>query len=148
MKKIVLICALLCLCLQANAKEISVDDMKTALKTRGYEFRYIPETKAYLGEKKDLASIQIFSYDNNPVNLRNLIYSINLNQPQARMQEELLTAASALSLITDDPEKTTQFLINCLQQIDSQKKQETIINGKTLNFYLLGSFMMIVAGEE
>ena len=148
MKKIIFICTLLCFCFNAQAKEISVDDMKLALGTRGYEFKYIPETKAYLGEKKDSASVQIFPYDNNAVNVRNIIYSINADQDPNRMQEELLTAAAALSLMVDNQEKVTQFLINSLQNIDSQRKQETVIGGKTFSFYLLGSFIMIIAGEQ
>lgn len=148
MKKIIFICTLLCFCFNAGAKEISVNDMKLALGTRGYEFKYIPETKAYLGEKKDAASVQIFPYDNNAVNVRNIIYSINASQDPNRMQEELLTAAAALSLMADNQEKVTQFLINSLQNIDSQRKQETVIGGKTFSFYLLGSFIMIIAGEQ
>lgn len=148
MKKIMLICALLCLCFEVHAKEISVNDMKLALGSRGYDFKYIPETKAFLGEKKDSASVQIFAYDNNPENIRNIIYSINANQNPEKMQEELLTAAAALSLMTGNQEKVTQFLINSLQDIDSQKKQETVINGKAFSFYLLGSFIMIIAGEQ
>lgn len=149
MKKIVLIAVLVLLsCFEAAAKEISVNDMKLALGTRGYEFKYIPETKAYLGEKKDSASVQIFPYDNNAANVRNIIYSINASQDPNRMQEELLTAAVALSLMADNQEKVTQFLINSLQNIDSQRKQETVIGGKTFSFYLLGSFIMIIAGEQ
>lgn len=143
-----LICTLLCFCFNAKAKEISIQDMTTALGTRGYEFKYVPDTKVYLGEKKDLASVQIFAYDDNPNNVRNIIYSINANQDPNHMQEELLTAASTLSLIADDQEKATQFLIDSLQHIDSQKKQKTVIGGKTFSFYLLGSFIMIIAGEE
>ena len=148
MKKIIFVCALLCFCFNTQAKEISVNDMKLALGTRGYEFKYISETKAYLGEKQDSASVQIFPYDDNVVNVRNIIYSINANQDPNRMQEELLTAAATLSLMADNQEKVTQFFVNSLQHIDSQKKQETVIGGKTFSFYLLGSFIMIIAGEQ